>query len=173
MYYSETGKVKPNLTGYCKGIGLDIGCGLEKIVPSAIGIDYMRQYDREDHPVSVANFIGSWEDYFNLHKDKVDYIYSSHLIEDYDDPYGIIVKWVNFIKKNGFLILVLPIETIYRQKGENCNSRHKHMWNNSTHFIDNLFLHFPELIQCLAVVDNSIYPVGEYSFFVVFKVKKG
>lgn len=164
---AETDKVRNYLLPFCEGKGVDIACGDNKITPSAIGVDFAQQYNLSDHPVTKADFIGSWEDFFSTREYKeFDYIYSSHLIEDYTDPFTPLLLWGKYLKHGGYLILVLPIEETYRRITNNYNAHHKNNWKGPADFLttcpDELFNTYT-YIKGESVVD--------YNFYVVFKKK--
>ena len=164
MYYSETAKVRPYVLKYCLGRGVDIGCGIEKIKPEAIGVDFAVQYNIDDHPVTAADFTEGFEKFFEQrYKNEFDFIFSSHLLEDYSNFVEVLLFWSQYVNPHGYIVLVLPVEELYRKKGENCNARHVNNFASSLHFFSLL----PE--NAFTLVDCSDSPIGEYSFYVVLK----
>lgn len=99
-YGNETGKIRHAVVTYCNGLGLDLGCGGEKIVHTAIGVDA--------NPECAANLtmdIGN----LNIFASGVfDFVYSSHAIEDsyYKDP--VLREWWRVLKPNGYLVVAWP-----------------------------------------------------------------
>ena len=90
--------------------GLDIGCGGWKIIGSQ-GIDIRP---------GVADFVGDVsKGIANVikYKKKIeyDYIFSSHLLEDFDEPnqYKLLLDWIGHIKEGGKLILYVPQSGVY------------------------------------------------------------
>ena len=54
---SEARKVRPRIVSFLVGQGLDLGCGPEKVVQDAIGIDYDRggiKYDGKGYPQKLG-----------------------------------------------------------------------------------------------------------------------
>ncbi len=91
--------------------GLDIGCGGWKILGSK-GIDI-----RE----GVADYIGDvTKGLANIlqykRKIRYDYIFSSHLLEDFEEPiqYELLKDWIDHIKPGGLLILYVPQKGKYK-----------------------------------------------------------
>ena len=167
---SETTKVRDYVIKYCEGIGLDIGCGSDKIIDTAIGIDFPTEYNVDEHPPTQANFLGSWQDYLQQHQDeRFDYIYSSHLLEDYTDTASVLRQWAAHIKLGGYLILFLPIETMFqdycRRVGVPDNPAHEQTWGGSCDFLEGLPSDFTENFEVIERRDN----IGEYSFYIVFQ----
>jgi predicted SAM-dependent methyltransferase len=138
---SETKIARPYLLPYCEGYGADIGFGGDKIRPEAIGIDLPNPYTRVgDDPVQFG--LTSLE--LPFRNGVLDYIYSSHLLEDfsYRDLKVIITEWVRVLKPGGRLVLFLPNQPVYvehcRQTGQDYNQAHKEQDFCASTFIANL-----------------------------------
>lgn len=82
------------------GKGIDIGCGLDPIMPNA------RPFDMDD---GDANKI---TEYIN---EEYDYVFSSHCLEHMHDPQQAIFEWWKLVKTNGHLIFTVPDEDLYEQ----------------------------------------------------------
>jgi len=169
---SEVSKVREYILPYCIGKGLDIGCGAEKITPDAIGLDYKRQYGINFFPQTVADVLGPWEETLMavIEKEgKMDYVLSSHLLEDSLDIEPSLRIWTDALRVGGYLILVLPIEEIFkkhcRETGEVYNLAHRQNWSGVAEFIARLPIWFMEKMELVEWKDK----VGIYSFFVIAK----
>lgn len=114
-YGNETRKIRFAVVRYCNGLGLDLGCGAEKIVHTAIGIDA-----RE----GVRNLAMDFSDLRIFASNVFDFIYSSHAIEDmyYKEP--VLKEWWRVLKPNGYLVLAWPDWPQYDASGED-NVDHK------------------------------------------------
>jgi predicted SAM-dependent methyltransferase len=160
---SETGKVRDIVKGFCIGNGLDLGCGGDKIVPTAIGVDLINPYTSVGNsPIELSG------DATNLYwfKDGVlDYVYSSHLLEDFIDTISVLKEWTRVIKPNGYLILNLPDEQVYRSLSSTRNMYHKHDNFNKQYIKD-----CSDKLGNLNVVFET-NNIG-YTFVLVFKVIK-
>lgn len=165
---SETSKVREFVEKYCVGEGLDIGCGEDKIVLNAIGIDFSNQYKLSDHPETVADYKNGWENFFKENHKLWDFIYSSHLIEDYSQQQidGMLNTWVDNLKIGGYLILVFPHEELYKKLGVNINSRHCNNWRSAMDFFESLS---EQLRFCLNVIDFSFTVVVDYNLYIVLQ----
>jgi len=112
-YRSETSKFRHLLNVYCKGNGIDIGCGGDPIGPSAITIDLETPYAvTGNHPLNLGG------DARNLYwfKDAcLDYVYSSHLLEDFEEKESVLREWIRVLRSGGYLVLLLPDEKRYRE----------------------------------------------------------
>jgi len=60
----------------------------------------------------------------------LDFIYSSHLLEDYPDTESALREWLRVLKPGGHLIVFCPDEQVYRKHcqktGQPYNEAHKH-----------------------------------------------
>jgi predicted SAM-dependent methyltransferase len=114
----EVDHCRHRLMKYCRGQGLDLGCGNSKIRTDAIGVDLYS-------PMADMNFdaqlLKQYSDEF------FDYIFSSHLIEEIEDTESTLREWLRVIKKDGNLVLYQADKDLYFPIGNpNCNPRHKH-----------------------------------------------
>lgn len=165
--YSEGSDIREIASEYLKGNGLDLGCGREKILPSAIGVDYVTQGNLKGLPETQADFHGGWHDYFNEHKPKdLDYIFSSHLLEDFDMAYHILDHWIDAVKSGGYIILYLPIEQVFKTHcettGQPYNPDHKQDWKGYEDFYARLHN------DKVNMIDGDDGP-GIYSFYIILK----
>lgn len=132
----ETSKLRPWLARYAKGRGADLGCGMAKIVDSAIGVeDSFYNQPEQAQLYTGENYFG--HDLNNglpmFKNNELDYIYSSHVLEDFADPEVKLTEWCRVIKPNGRLILVLPHGDYYPKAGTpEANGSHKMDWWEST-----------------------------------------
>lgn len=115
---SETSKCRARLEQFCVGTGVDVGHGGDLIAPHAIGVDLPRPYTRVGKDVTHLAGDGRCLSWF---RDGVlDFVYSSHLLEDFKEPLDVLRDWCRTLKVGGVLILYCPDEVKYR---EEC---HKH-----------------------------------------------
>lgn len=121
---SETSKVRHLVMPFCTGNGIDIGHGGDKIRPSAIGVDLYQMYTNVGCDVSQLESTGG----FNLpwfQDNSLDYVYSSHLLEDFTNTAEVLEEWCRVINPYGKLILVLPEQKIYETYSYNEHHKHK------------------------------------------------
>jgi ubiquinone/menaquinone biosynthesis C-methylase UbiE len=111
---SETAKVRHLVAGYCKGHGCDIGFGGDKIMKANCdGIDFPQPYtntgkDKVDIGCDVIN------NEIPVPDNHYDYVYTSHLIEDFVDTSDALRKFIRILKSGGNLILVFPDQPKYK-----------------------------------------------------------
>lgn len=130
LHGSETAKVRHLVLAYCTGYGCDIGFGGDKIKKeNCAGIDYAKPYayagkDKVDIACDVMN------EPIPVKDNTYDYVYSSHLIEDFEDTLKGVKEFIRILKNGGNLILVFPDQKKYeehcRQTGQPVNIYHKH-----------------------------------------------
>jgi len=116
----EAIKCRHRVISYLKGTGLDLGCGDEKIVDTAIGIGLSG--GAVDLPIDM-----SANDSLRMFSDcYFDYIFSAHCLEDFASPKMILEQWWRLIKPGGHLILYGPDPDFYPRVGtDGCNPDHK------------------------------------------------
>lgn len=124
---SETSKCRNRLSKFCTGCGLDIGFGGDPIVEHAIRVDLAQPYSGADGPpVQLAGDAHCLQ-WFN--NNTLDFVYSSHLLEDFEATENVIREWLRVLKPGGKLILFCPDEKVYReycdQTGHPYNKFHK------------------------------------------------
>lgn len=127
-YPSETSKCRPRLAKYCIGNGVDLGFGGDAITPSAVRVDFPRPYaTTEGQPVQLG---GDCQNLEWFRDGCLDYIYSSHLLEDFEDTEAVLKEWLRVLKTGGLLIIFCPDEQVYRRHckdtGQYYNQCHKH-----------------------------------------------
>ncbi len=107
----EVKKCRHRVISFCRGVGLDIGCGDEKITPKAIGIDIQGEAADIRLDLSANDSLRIFSDgYF-------DYVFSSHVIEDFIATKAILQEWYRLIKPGGYLILYGPDPDFYPRIG--------------------------------------------------------
>ena len=110
---SETAKVRNWVLPYCIGKGCDVGFGGDKIMKTDCdGIDFPQPYtftgkDKVDIGCDVIN------NEIPVPDNTYDYVYTSHLIEDFVDTNDALRKFIRILKNGGNLILVFPDQPKY------------------------------------------------------------
>jgi ubiquinone/menaquinone biosynthesis C-methylase UbiE len=128
MYPSETSKFRHLFLDYCKINGVDIGFGGDPIIPTAITIDLPKPYAETGK--SPQNLKGDGRNLQWFRNVSFNYVYSSHLLEDFEDTEAVLREWTRVLKPKGYLVLLLPNEQRFRQyckrTGMTYNEEHKH-----------------------------------------------
>lgn len=128
FYKSETSKYRRDLARFCKGCGLDIGFGGDPINSTAITLDFSsgRMAYCGDRPM---NLDGDAKDLYWFKDNVLDYVYSSHCLEDFINTKQVIIEWTRVLKIGGRLVLLLPDQKRYENHcsklGKKPNLSHK------------------------------------------------
>lgn len=128
---SETSKHRALLEKFCTGDGLDLGSAGDPIVPRAIQVELPDNYCpffEHKYPPQLRG------DATKLHwfRDGVfDYVYSSHLIEDFsaEEQKAICREWARVVKPGGHIVILAPEQGRWREalrRGQPPNNAHKH-----------------------------------------------
>ena len=128
---SETAKYRHLTVPYCVGNGVDLGSQGNPVVPWAISVDLPESefstYNAGNHPEHSVHWRG---DALKLpFKDgTLDFVYSSHLLEDFADWTPALTEWIRVLKKGGKLIILMPdrerwAEALRRGQPPNCAHR--------------------------------------------------
>jgi len=155
-YRPEVQKCRYRLIRFCNGGGLDIGCGPEKIKPGAIGVDRQGGDVNRDLSQGLAIF-----------RDRcMDFVFSSHCLEDFYDTKGILADWWRVIRVGGNLVLYLPHKDHYPnigQPGANPDHKHDFLPEDIIRAMDDIGASYEVLFQGIHSDKD------EYSFSLVFK----
>jgi predicted SAM-dependent methyltransferase len=165
---SETRAHGENLKQFCNGYGLDVGYGGDPILRSSITVDLHKPYANVgNHPLNLG---GDARDLNWFRNDTLDYVYSSHCLEDFINTKEVLIEWLRVVKKRGRVVLLLPDQVKYEESckkhGEEPNASHK-IKSFSLSYIKNLI----KQISCAKIIyeqDN----IGEYNFQVVIEKTK-
>lgn len=124
---SETAKCRERLAPFCSGFGIDLGYGGDPIVPWAITFDLPRPYAHEGE--APQNLAGDARDLSIFVDNVFDFVFSSHLLEDFVETEAVLREWARVLKPGGNLVLYCPDERRYRkvceQTGQAYNEAHK------------------------------------------------
>lgn len=114
---------------YTKGVGIDIGCGLNKIHSAAIGIDFQLGEKDFGYPYGANIKCQKTEEFLELpwfSDESLDFVFSSHCLEHFSDPQRGLREMWRVLKPGGYLILILPDMRYYPRRDEKgANPDHK------------------------------------------------
>lgn len=124
---NEAAKVKFEVVQYTRGTGLDIGCGPHKAFPHFIGVDSKKDTELFGIQMEPDNVVDDASSLPQVPDGRVDFVFSSHLLEHIDDYEAALAEWWRIIKDGGYLILYLPHRDLYPRIGQpGANIDHKH-----------------------------------------------
>jgi len=176
----ESAKIRDAVAPYLDGKDvLDLGCGDEKIVSWAVGVDDASAWKSPPAAIDVrlpidavpgklaGDLLGSGRPL------KYDVVFSSHALEHLRSPImRVILDWLSLVKVNGRLILYVPDENRYQFNPSNVmvhNPDHLHFLTS-----DVMRLCFNDIaVRGLAAVEKfeernpSTGHPGEYSILIV------
>lgn len=127
---SETQKARNTLSKFCNGIGIDMGFGGSAIVDSAITFDQDKPYcDPWEYHRQILR--GDCKNLSFICDNALDYIYSSHLLEDfyYHELKDILIEWRRTLTDGGLLVINCPDQQKFlnhcARTGQGINEAHK------------------------------------------------
>lgn len=128
---SETAKYRHLVLPYCRGLGVDVGCGNDIVAPSAIGVDLpdAEFVSYTAHTQESAAHIEARADALPFRSGSLGFVYSSHLLEDFYDWKPVLREWWRILKIGGHLIVLIPDHELFQaavNRGQPPNCRHKH-----------------------------------------------
>lgn len=164
---SETAKYRQELVPYCDGYGIDVGYGGDPIIDSAISVDMPQPYTHlGEHPLNLG---GDARELKWFDDNVLDYVYSSHCLEDFEDTESLLREWLRVLRPKGRLVLLLPDQKRYeeycRKVGAEPNPGHK-IKKFGLLYIKQVLKKFP-YVEILAEKDF----LEEYNFYIVLQKK--
>jgi predicted SAM-dependent methyltransferase len=100
---------------YLTGNGVDVGCGTNRISPEILSIDQQpnKKYAHADivhdcHDLEIEEN-KEWNEFnYTFEDNTLDFIFSSHCLEDFEDIETVYMNWWKKLKPNGYMLLLLP-----------------------------------------------------------------
>lgn len=131
MPISETSRFRDKVVQYCQGNGIDCGSGGDPVVPTAIQIDlpvinYGQGPMVDKYPVQLK---GDATRLYWFKDGTLDYVFSSHLLEDFADWVPVLSEWIRVIRSGGYLVILMPEKNRWEaalRRGQPPNLAHKH-----------------------------------------------
>lgn len=136
---SETGKYREFTRKYCfksdgePGCGIDLASQGDPVVPWAWQLDLPQAefdwYNSKHQPSGPIQLRGHAETLTFIDSESLDFVYSSHLLEDYLEWEPVLKEWVRVIKIGGKLIIMIPDKDRWSAaiaNGQPPNCSHKH-----------------------------------------------
>jgi len=129
----ETSQYRHLTAKYCNGCGVDIGSQGEAVVPWAISYDLPEDefllYSSGNPPRGPIHLRGHAQD-LPFDSGSLDFVYSSHLLEDFLEWEPILVEWVRVLRPGGKLVIMVPDKGLWdhavHNLGQPPNCSHTH-----------------------------------------------
>lgn len=137
--------------------GIDVGCGTARADDMIISID-----QQPDYRYAHAQLVWDCSNLDLFSDNKLDFIFSSHVLEDFEDIPKVFYNWWQKIKPNGMMLLLLPDMEVgrYAKVGEGGNPSHR--TNVGKAFMEHMLETFRkdgkleyEMLQCDTIPHNE------------------
>jgi len=159
--------VKP----YLKGIGIDIGSQGAPVVPNAWSFDLPQdkflQYNGGYDPRGPIQLRGDAAGPIPIDSESLDFVFSSHLLEDFVDWHPILKEWARLVKPGGYMVILVPDRELFLAalaKGQPPNDAHRHESHPGE------LSTYAEECGCEVVKDELTNQFeGDYTIWAVFK----
>ncbi len=164
---SETEKYRFMTARYCEGAGVDVASQGVAVVPWAMSFDLPEReflhYSNGMKPKGPIHLRG-FADHLPFESGSLDFVYSSHLLEDFRDWLPCLAEWTRCVKIGGYLIILIPDnrlwdEAIARGQSPNCSHRHCGRVGELTEVFVKHFGHFEILEDRLTAVTPEDYTI--------------
>lgn len=125
---AEVNKIRDIVNPYLIGDGIDLGAGGSPVNATAISIDIKNPYKNFG---AATQLTGDARDLYWFQDGVLDYVFSSHLLEDFSNTKEVLEEWLRVIKPLGIIALYLPDEQKYKKVlkdlgfGDKYNTHHK------------------------------------------------
>lgn len=129
---SETAKYRHLTARYCQGCGVDVASQGDRVVPWAMSFDLPPAEFAiycSNHPPKGPIHLRGHATALPFDSGSLDFVYSSHLLEDYLDWEPVLKEWVRVLRPGGTLIILVPDKKLWNEaiaKGQPPNCSHKH-----------------------------------------------
>lgn len=129
---SETARYRSITVQHCDGDGIDIGSGGDPVVPWAISVDLAPEaYAKYNAGNAPPNPIHLHCDarILPFRDDTLDFLYSSHLLEDFWPWKNLLEEWKRVVKPGGKIIILIPDKELFARAvraGQPPNCAHQH-----------------------------------------------
>lgn len=167
-FSSETEKYRHITAKYCSGAGVDIASQGVPVVPWAMSFDLPEaeflHYSNGAPPKGPIHLRG-FANALPFETASLDFVYSSHLLEDFLDPLPILTEWCRCVKIGGNLVILVPDKKLWNEaiaRGQAPNNSHRHEYEvgELTSIFTQYFGHFDILRDSLTSVIREDYTIA-------------
>jgi SAM-dependent methyltransferase len=144
---------------YLQGHGVDVGCGTNRLSNQVLSIDQQPdvRYAHADvvhncHDLEIKEEKEFDGHVYTFEDETLDFIFSSHCLEDFDDIETVYMNWWKKLKPNGYMLLLLPdMEGGRYPKVGEPKGNPSHKTDVGKNYIENMLERLPikyKLVQC-------------------------
>lgn len=164
---SESAKYRHLTVPYLTGFGVDVASQGDAVTPTCasfdLPIDEFLVYSNGDPPKGHIHFHGH-ADKLPFEDKSLDWLYSSHLLEDFYDWLPVLSEWDRVVRVGGRIIILLPDKVLWNKALElgqlpNCSHRHESYPGELTEVFTKHFGHYRILEDRLTAVVPSDYSI--------------
>ena len=147
---------------FCKGLGVDIGCGTNRLDPSVLTIDV---YPHKDADMVMNSKVLPFRD------NVFDFVFSSHCLEDFEpsEIKAVLTEWLRCVKIGGRLVLLLPDMEGGRYPKVEDGGNPSHKVNVGVNYMKNIIKDLPVEVEQVDTIDHSRF----FTFDIVLKKTGG
>lgn len=127
---------------------LDLGCGGNKTVPHAVGVDMIPKgevIDTLSNTISQADIVADITQALPFEPESYDTIIARHILEHVIDPIEVLTQWKKVLKSGGQLVIAVPDETIIRSIPMNIEHVHAYTPLSLTNIVKSVGLTVKEV----------------------------
>lgn len=166
-FSSESAKYAHLTSLYCSGCGVDIASQGAAVVPWAISYDLPEaeflKYSNGQPPKGPIHLRG-FADRLPFETASLDFVYSSHFLEDVFDWLPVLAEWTRCVRIDGNIIILVPDKELWNAalaKGQppNCEHRHESRPGELTEVFSKYFGHFEVLKDELTAITPDDYTI--------------
>ena len=111
------------ISRFITGYGIDVGCGTNRLSPDVLAIDAFdhrtADFHTEEEKLNSNDIVHDCKDLnidpvewhghkYTFEDDSLDFIFSSHCLEDFEDIPKVFQEWWEKLKPGGYMLLLLP-----------------------------------------------------------------
>jgi len=168
---SETAKYRHLTAIHCMGCGIDIASQGNPVVPWAWQIDLpVEEYSAYNGGVPIHGIVqlrGHGQS-LTVESNSLDWVYSSHLLEDFAEWNPVLAEWVRVLKPGGKLVILIPDKELWAAamaRGQMGNPAHKH--EGRVGELTEYAAGFP-----LEVIEDRLTNCFEHDYTILFVARK-
>lgn len=172
-FSSETAKYRHLTAPYLAGAGVDIASQGVPVVPWAMSFDLPEKeflYYSNGAPPKGPIHLRGYADKLPFEGGSLSWLYSSHLLEDFEDPKPCLTEWSRVLAVGGHLVILVPDKHLWNEaikngQSPNCSHRHEYKPGELTELFKKHYGHFQ-------VIEDRLTAVTDADYSIIFAAKK-